>query len=71
MCLINSSLRSQESRVKKQESKNQRTQEEPRSSARGFGGRKGGIRQATSGCYIRKKARDVDVVAVHASLVLL
>lgn len=69
MCLINSSLRSQESRFKKQESKNQRTQEEPRSSARGFGGRKGGIRQAASGCYIRKKARDVDAVAVHASLV--
>lgn len=70
VCFINSSLRSQESRVKKQESKNQRTQE-PRSSARGFGGRKGGIRQAASGCYIRKKARDVDAVAVHASLVLL
>lgn len=70
VCLINSSLRSQESRFKKQESKNQRTQE-PRSSARGFGGRKGGIRQAASGCYIRKKARDVDAVAVHASLVLL
>lgn len=66
-------LKPSKPRVKSQEAgiKNQRTKEEPRSSARGFGGRKGGIRQAASGCYIRKKARDVDVVAVHASLVLL
>lgn len=57
MCFINSS--SSKSGIKEPK--------KPRSSARAR--REGGIRLTASGCYIRKKTRDVDVVAVHASLV--